>query len=187
MRPLPLTFLFYFCIIYQFLNRLKDKPFVGRELSDFKGCNDTIVCHYRLKIPDGRAAIHMVQVITLANMEATMNKTDFPQSDLNSTKSANGWKFLVRFSWLLVGNVILFFLASSIVVNKAGITSDYAYWITVVALIGIRLLDIKKFAGETADFEPATMVHWRKYTIKLILLALLVYILAKGLAYLNLF
>jgi len=120
-------------------------------------------------------------------MEATMNKTDFPQSDLNSTKSINGWKFLVRFSWLLIGNVILFFLAVSMVVNKAGITCDYAYWITVVALIGIRLLDIKKFAGETTDFEPATIVHWRKYTIKLILFALLVYILAKGLTYLNLF
>jgi hypothetical protein len=120
-------------------------------------------------------------------MEATMTKTDFSQSDPKPQKSIEGLKALVRFSWILVGNVILFFLALSIVVNKAGITCDYAYWITVVALIGIRLLDIKKFAGETADFEPATMAHWRKYTIKLILVALFVYILAKGLSYLNLF
>lgn len=73
------------------------------------------------------------------------------------------------------------------VINKSGIACDFAYWINVVIMIGIRLLDIKIFAGETEDFEPATMAHWRKYAIKLILFSLLGYILVKGLSHLNLF
>jgi hypothetical protein len=120
-------------------------------------------------------------------MEAKMTKTEFPQGDPTPTKSNEGLKALVRFSWLLIGNVILFFLALSMVVNKSGIACDYAYWITVVVLIGLRLLDIKEFAGETADFTPATMADWRKYAIKLILFSLLGYILVKGLSHLNLF
>ena len=120
-------------------------------------------------------------------MEVTMTETDFPQSDPNPTKTTGCLKALVRISWLLVGNGVLFFLAFAMVVHKNRIAYDLAYWIVVVTLIGIRLLDIKKFAGETANFEPATMAHWRKYAIQVIIIALFGYILAKGLSYLNLF
>jgi hypothetical protein len=120
-------------------------------------------------------------------MEATMTNTDFPQSDPNSSQSTGGWKTLVRFSWLLIGNIILYFLAFSILVNKSSIISDFAFWITVVTMIGLRLLDIKVFAGETTENKPATMADWRKYAIKLILFSLLGYILVKGLSHLKLF
>ena len=65
--------------------------------------------------------------------------------------------------------------------------SDIIFWITVVAMIGLRLLDIKKFAGETTENQPATMADWRKESNKLILFSLLGYILVKGLSHLNLF
>jgi hypothetical protein len=120
-------------------------------------------------------------------METTMTKTDLPQSELETTKSDSGWKTLVRFSWLLIGNIILYFLAFSMLVSKSGKTSDIAYWIIVVTMIGLRLLDIKKFAGETTENLPATMADWRKYSIKLILFSMLGYILVKGLSHLNLF
>lgn len=116
-----------------------------------------------------------------------MIKADLPQSEPGSIKSASGWKTLVRFSWLLIGNIILYFLAFSMLVGKGGKTSDIAYWITVVAMIGLRLLDVKLLGGETAEYKPATMAHWRKYAIKLILFSLLGYILVKGLSQLNLF
>ena len=120
-------------------------------------------------------------------MEATMTKTEISQSEPNSTQSASGWKTLVRFSWLVIGNIVLYFLAFSILMGKSDKTSDIAYWSTLVAMIGLRLLDIKLLGGETADYKPATMAHWRKYSIKLILFSLLVFILVKGLAHINLF
>jgi hypothetical protein len=72
-------------------------------------------------------------------------------------------------------------------VGKSGKTSDIAYWITVATMIGLRLLDIKLLGGETAEYKPATMADWWKYSIKLILFSLLGYILVKGLSHLHLF
>jgi hypothetical protein len=76
----------------------------------------------------------------------------------------------VRIFWMLLGNAILFFAALSIFQHKGEIlhTADIVYWATTAALVIARYLDIKFWKGLTATGQPATMSHWRKYTVILL-------------------
>jgi hypothetical protein len=74
---------------------------------------------------------------------------------------------LVRLAWILGGNILLFFLAISIMKRQAFSVFDAFYWATVAALIVLRYIDISKLHGETANGEPASMRHWVRYVVLL--------------------
>ncbi|MCC7385536.1 MAG: hypothetical protein IT384_27040 [Deltaproteobacteria bacterium] len=42
-----------------------------------------------------------------------------------------------------------------------------------LSMLAARYLDISRFAGSTADGERATMSHYRKYAIKVVVVSLL--------------
>lgn len=49
---------------------------------------------------------------------------------------------------------------------------------TLIAMIVVRYVDIRFLNGETAEGKPATLAHWRQYSVILIAVALIVWIAA---------
>ena len=90
-----------------------------------------------------------------------MAQTPIPQS------SAAGCLF--RLFWMGLGNIILFFCLTYIFHNRVhGLTLvDLGYWLTVVAMVAVRWVDIRSYHGDTVTGEPATLSHWRKYAVRL--------------------
>ena len=105
---------------------------------------------------------------------------------LSGETSASGC--LIRLCWMIFGNMALFFGAIYIWHNKSSFFSlvDVVFWSIVLLLIVIRYLDIRKLKGLTMKGdEPATMAHWWRYAGVLILVSLLLWGAAHGLARLS--
>ena len=60
---------------------------------------------------------------------------------------------------------------------------DLGYWLTIVAMVAARWVDIRFYHGDTVTGEPATMSHWRKYAVRLIVGALVVWTIIHLLAW----
>jgi hypothetical protein len=72
------------------------------------------------------------------------------------------------------------------IVNQgAGLLSmpDVIYWTLVLLMLVARYVDIVRFRGVTAYGEPATMVHWRRYALGLIVGSISVWVLMHGIAH----
>ena len=71
----------------------------------------------------------------------------------------------LRFFWMMIGNVILLFSAYGIIQHRSSVLgiADAFYWAIVGSLLAARYVDIRYLYGTTADGDPATMAHWRRY------------------------
>jgi hypothetical protein len=99
----------------------------------------------------------------------------------NQNEVASGGRAaLARLYWMFVGNIVLFFLLVVLFEKGTKFPSlfDLAYGIAAGALILVRYVDIRSLHGETADGEPATMGHWKKYSLVVGLAALAAWIAA---------
>ena len=87
---------------------------------------------------------------------------------------------LVRLFWMGVGNLILALAAIAIAQNDLGpfgfSWTDLLYWMTAAALPIVRYMDIRLFDGATADNQPATMSHWRRYTVTILAVSLVLWV-----------
>lgn len=92
---------------------------------------------------------------------------------------------LVRLGWMLFGSLILLFSAIGIIYHEGGFLSvaDGIFWAALAACIVLRHTDIKHLKGHTASGEPATMVHWRRYALMLLVLGAAVWGVAHGISY----
>lgn len=74
---------------------------------------------------------------------------------------------------MLVGNAIVFGSLATIVVNEIAFPStlDLVVWLGVVLTIAARWVDITRRQGMTASGEPATLAHWRRHAVILIVAA----------------
>jgi len=74
---------------------------------------------------------------------------------------------LVRLGWMLLGNAILAFSTIGILRHTESFLSvaDAFYAGAIVAMIGLRYVDIRWLNGQTAAAEPATIAHWRRYAL----------------------
>lgn len=92
---------------------------------------------------------------------------------------------LVRLFWMFIGNVILFLCLTCIFHNRVrGLALiDLGYWLTVLAMVAVRWVDIRSYHGDTVTGEPATLTHWRKYAVRLVVGALVVWIIIHLLAW----
>ncbi len=88
-------------------------------------------------------------------------------NDQIATPQAHASGCLTRLTWMLFGNLVLFFSALALTNNYGFYLSwaDLALWAAVVVMIGARYLDIKRLGGLTAGGEPANMGHWRRYAL----------------------
>lgn len=85
----------------------------------------------------------------------------------------------IRLFWMLFGNGLLILFAISIILNRATIFVDVAFWLTVTILISIRYIDIKWLKGQTSEAKPATLNDWRQYSIRLLIISTVFYALAR--------
>jgi hypothetical protein len=108
------------------------------------------------------------------------------QNDQTTDKRGGGLGVIARLFWMFFGNAILFISIIFIFQHEDGMfhTADVVFWITVVALVFVRYLDIKFFGGLTATGLPASMSHWIKYTILLLICSTAVWTLAHAVNYL---
>ena len=92
---------------------------------------------------------------------------------------------LVRLFWMGAGNIILFLCLTYIFHNRVCglVLVDLGYWLTVVAMIVVRWVDIRFYHGDTATGEPATLFLWRKYSVRLVIIALVAWIVIHLLAW----
>jgi hypothetical protein len=108
------------------------------------------------------------------------------QNDQTTDKRDGGLGIIARLFWMFFGNFILFISIISIFQHKGGVfhTADVVFWITVVALVFVRYLDIKFCGGLTATGLPASMAHWIKYVAILLICSTAVWVLAHAVNYL---
>ena len=90
----------------------------------------------------------------------------------------------LRLFWMLVGNAIVYASLATIAMNGAAFPSllDGVVWATVVLTIVARRLDITRWAGKTASGEPATLAHWRRHTVIVVLTTAAASVLAHAIA-----
>ncbi|MBZ5713807.1 hypothetical protein [Nannocystis pusilla] len=86
----------------------------------------------------------------------------------------------LRLFWMLVGNAIVYASLATIALGGADFPSrlDYVVWLTVVLTIAARRVDITRWAGKTASGEPATLAHWRRYAVTVIVVTAIASVLA---------
>ena len=108
---------------------------------------------------------------------ATPQKEVLPNQD-----AASGC--LVRLVWMLLGNLVLVISALSISHRAASFSgADVVFWVTVVAVIWLRYIDITRLHGQTATGTPATMAHWRRYSMLMAAGAFALWIIAHAYAW----
>jgi hypothetical protein len=93
---------------------------------------------------------------------------------------------LARPFWMFFGNFVLMICAANILMGESSSnrTSDIIFWCAVAAMIIVRLLDIKFLNGQTATGEPASVKHWRRYAIMLVLISAVIWAAAHATAHL---
>lgn len=91
---------------------------------------------------------------------------------------------LIRLFWMGAGNIILFLCVTYIFHNRVrGLELvDLGYWLTVVAMVAARWVDIRSYNGDTVTGEPATLSHWRRYAVRLVAGALVAWLVVHLLA-----
>jgi len=59
---------------------------------------------------------------------------------------------------------------------------DIIFWCIIPAMIIVRFLDIKFLDGRTTTDKPATLAHWRKYAVLLIIISAIIWLVAHAAA-----
>lgn len=104
------------------------------------------------------------------------------QANPGSERSVLGC--LLHFLWLVVGTMVLFFASVTMAQGPPwSFSSPHILFLATAALmVAVRFLDIRFFGGLTFHDEPATMRHWRRYSVSVVLAAGGLWILANVLA-----
>ena len=105
----------------------------------------------------------------------------------NVPATTNSLGCLVRLLWLAFGNLALVLCLVGISQRPWSTVNyvDVICLVTVAALIGLRYVDIRYFAGCTSTGEPATMADWRSYSWRIVGLTIAAWCLARGYAWLS--
>jgi hypothetical protein len=84
---------------------------------------------------------------------------------------------LARLFWMFLGNFMLMICAANTIMGegKSTRTSDIIFWFAVSAMIIVRFLDIKFLDGLTATGKPASIKHWRRYAIVLVVISAVIW------------
>ena len=85
---------------------------------------------------------------------------------------------LIPVFWMLAGNGILAVCAVAIASKGTGdfAAVDVFYWLTVGCLVAARYADVRYLGGRTTEGTPATMAHWRRYALIVIVASTVVWI-----------
>ena len=89
-----------------------------------------------------------------------------------------------RLYWMLAGNAALYLTALAIAQQgrESAWIADAAFWGIVGSLALVRYADIARLGGATASGEPASLVDWRRYVRRLLVLSFAGWIIARAVA-----
>jgi hypothetical protein len=93
---------------------------------------------------------------------------------------------LTRLFWIFGGTVTLIYCLIYIILRKATFAVYLIYILATISLVVVRFVDIKYFKGEKMNGEPASLSHWRRYTLLLLICSGILFVIAKTLAKLHL-
>lgn len=95
-----------------------------------------------------------------------MSNHDPQATDRQSTAAG----VLTRLWWMLAGNAVLALSVVFILHNTKGFfhAADVVFWCAVASLLLVRYIDIRFLDGLTATGAYATMRHWTRYAIVLV-------------------
>jgi hypothetical protein len=84
---------------------------------------------------------------------------------------------LARLFWMIFGNFVLMICAAHIFMGESSSTrtSDLIFWCAVAAMIIVRFLDIKFLNGQTTTGGPASIKHWHRYAIVLVVISAVIW------------
>jgi hypothetical protein len=90
---------------------------------------------------------------------------------------------LLRLTWMIWGNAALFLCVVFVALGTAPVVADLMVLAMAGFLVVVRYVDIHLFKGETADGEPATLAHWRRYAMAVAFLAAALWATARIVAF----
>jgi hypothetical protein len=113
-------------------------------------------------------------------------EANMPSPDSNSSQNKSALGCLIRFYWMGLGNIVLFFSAIKIAQRRDVFLSelDAVFWSAVFSLVMFRYIDIRHLNGGTTTGEPATISTFKKYAMGLAGAAAATWAMAHGVAYL---
>lgn len=79
------------------------------------------------------------------------------------------------------GNIALVMAALWIYKSAGWSIADFAFWLIVSLLIGARYIDIVRYKGTTIQGEPATMAHFKRYVLIVLMAGAAVWAVARAL------
>lgn len=88
---------------------------------------------------------------------------------------------LPRLFWMAFGNIALVGAAFAVYESRGWSIADLAFLSVVGLLIGARYIDIVRYQGKTADGEPATVAHLKRYVLWLLVIAIALWAVARAL------
>jgi hypothetical protein len=148
-----------------------------RQVSPTRVEEDKGVLPLGSRIRDGRAAI---------SRGAYLERFAMPGQDRRSTnvQPRSGAAALVRIAWM-IGGVVAILTATLSIATQPEWTfgwRDGWLWFAVGATIWCRYIDISRFAGQTANGEPATSADLHRYVRGLLLSAAGLWLTAQAVA-----
>jgi len=87
--------------------------------------------------------------------------------------------FVLRLFWMAFGNIALLLCAAFVAKGTAPVVTNVVFFGVAIALIVVRYIDIAWFKGDTAEGKPATFADWRRYALKLTVVAVALWALAR--------
>jgi hypothetical protein len=75
-----------------------------------------------------------------------------------------------RIYWFMGGPCALFVLALALTRSPRW-SRHLAYWTVVASLLLVRYIDVRWLNGLTASGEPASLRHWRRYAVTVLVVA----------------
>ncbi len=110
---------------------------------------------------------------------ASPNSHPDPQTPADAESRGGCLSIIVRLSWIFGGIAVLIYCAVYIAMGRNPGLVDIAYWIILALILLVRFVDIKFLKGETLDNKPATLKHWYRYALSMLLAGAILYALTK--------
>jgi hypothetical protein len=101
--------------------------------------------------------------------------------DQKKIEYSSGAGCLTRLYWMFLGVALLALVAAFLLQKNPKFPSflDVGYLFAVASLVFVRYIDIRYLKGETGEGAPATMNHWRKYSMFLVIGSLGVWLVVR--------
>jgi uncharacterized membrane protein len=107
------------------------------------------------------------------------NRKQAPDAELSRPAPQSTAGCLIRLFWMIGGTTALYLSAMFIAQGPSGFSvHDLAYWGVAFLLVAARYVDITRLDGTTAHGEPATLSHWRRYTLAVLGLCTALWVVA---------